>query len=181
MENRIGFGKRLAAYCIDAVIVWGVAIVFGSAIGGLLGAGAGVALGGGQGGPGENAAMGGALGAIFGAVVAAFVVGTVYFLVEGFTGWTFGKLLLGIQVGNADGTPADTGTLLTRYALKNISSIIGVVAFATHVGALRALGNLLGFIIFVGFFFVLGSARQGFHDMIAKTAVYPRSLVRGAA
>jgi uncharacterized RDD family membrane protein YckC len=173
MENRIGFGKRLGALLIDAVLVCivsllVVSLLVGPTIGGMLGAAASGAI---------FDAL--ALTMLVGAVH-MMLVGAVYFLVEGFTGWTLGKLILGIQVANADGTRAGVGTLLTRYALKNINFLLGVLAFFTGVALFRTLRGLLGLVIFVGCFFVLGSARQGFHDMIAKTAVYPRKQVRTA-
>jgi hypothetical protein len=43
---------------------------------------------------------------------------------------------------------------------------------------LATLGNLAGLIFFVGCFFTLGMKRQAFHDMIAKTAVYPKGAIK---
>ena len=174
MENRIGFGRRLAALFIDCVLVGVIAFFGGATIGGLLGVAAGAAMSG-----GEQAAsgmvMGGAVGAVAGMAIAAAVIGAVYFLIEGFTGWTFGKLILGIQVGAENGTRAGVGQLLGRYALKNCHFLLSIVAFATGIHLFRVLGSLGGLAIFVGCFFVLTSSRQAFHDMIAKTAVYPRA------
>ena len=161
MENRIGFGKRLGALLIDCVICGIVVGVAGPLIGGFLGASAGATLGGmGAGTNAGSAAMtGGAFGAIAGALVGAVVIFVVYFLLEGFTGWTLGKLILGIQVANADGTAASVTTLLTRFAVKNIGSILRVVALVTGIRALFALGSFGGLIIFIGCFFTLGMAR----------------------
>lgn len=175
MENRIGFGKRLGAFLIDVVIVWIVAFLGGSTIGGLLGAGAGAAMSGGGDDAMKGMAMGGMFGAVAGILVAAALVGTVYFLVEGFTGWTLGKLILGIQIGNENGTKASLGQLLLRYALKNCNFLLTILAALTGLALLRTLGTLGGLAIFIGYFFVLTSNKQGFHDMIAKTAVYPRA------
>jgi uncharacterized RDD family membrane protein YckC len=183
MENRIGFGRRLAAFFIDCVLVTGISMLLGPTIGGVLGAAAGgvaAGLGPGDMSATQGVAMGGVVGAVLGMVLALFVVGTAYFLIEGFTGWTFGKLILGIQVANADGTAAALPTLLKRYALKNVNFLLGFIAAVTGMTVLRTLGNLFGFAIFIGCFFVLGAAHQAFHDMLAKTAVYPRTLVRAA-
>src|SRR5262245_60197005 len=103
---------RLGAWLIDCVIVAVLAFLGGSTIGGMLGAGAGAAMGAGDADATKNMAMGGMIGAVIGIVVAAALIGVVYNLIEGFTGWTLGKLLLGIQVGNQDGTKANTGQLL---------------------------------------------------------------------
>jgi uncharacterized RDD family membrane protein YckC len=180
VENRIGFGKRLGAFLIDCVLVWVVAFFGGSTIGGLLGLGAGAALTSGDADAMKGMAMAGAIGAAAGVLIAAAVVGTVYFLVEGFTGWTFGKLILGIQIGNQDGTKANLGQLLERYALKNCNFILTILAVFTHIAILRTIGSLGGLAIFIGYFFVLSANKQGFHDMIAKTAVYPRAQLQGS-
>ncbi|HWZ29477.1 MAG TPA: RDD family protein, partial [Gemmatimonadales bacterium] len=128
----------------------------------------------------KGMAMAGVFGAIAGMIIAAAVVGTIYFLIEGFTGWTLGKLLLGIQVGNQDGTRASMGQLLARYALKNCNYILKILAVATGVRILATLGSLGALAILIGCFFVLGSSKQAFHDMIAKTAVYPRAQLQGS-
>jgi uncharacterized RDD family membrane protein YckC len=175
VENRIGFGMRLGAFLIDCVLVSIVAFLGGSTIGGLLGAGAGAAMSSGDADPTKGMAMGGIIGAVVGTLIAMAVVSVIYNLLEGFTGWTLGKLLLGIQVGNQDGTRAGLGQLLGRYALKNCNFILTILAVLTGVGLLRTLGSLGGLAIFIGCFFVLAGAKQAFHDMIAKTAVYKRS------
>ena len=175
MENRIGFGPRLGAWLIDCVIVAVLAFLGGSAVGGLLGAGAGAAMSGGDSDQMKGMAMGGFIGAMIGIIVAAALIGLVYNLIEGFTGWTLGKLLLGIQIGDQSGSKASTGQLLERYALKNCSFILTVLAVLTGVSLLKTIGNLGGLAILIGCFFVLSSSHQAFHDMIAKTAVYKRS------
>ena len=174
MENRIGFGMRLGAFLIDCVLVGVVAGVAGSTIGGMMGVAAGASLADSTSAT-NSMAMGGMFGAVIGMLVGIFVIGTVYFLIEGLTGWTFGKLMLGIQVGNQDGTKAGLGQLLGRYALKNCNAILSVLAIATGIHLLRTIGSLGGLAIFIGCFFVLAGSRQAFHDMIAKTAVYKRS------
>lgn len=126
------------------------------------------------------AAMGGIFGAIFGFIVAAFLIGTVYFLIEGFTGYTLGKLILGIRVASDDGTAAPITKLLGRFVIKNIGYVLGVTAALTGVRALATLGNIGSLIILVGCFFVLGMKRQAFHDMIMGTAVYPKGTIKAA-
>lgn len=176
MENRVGFGRRLGAFVIDCVLVWVLAFLLGSSIGGLLGGAVGAAT------PGDatRVVAGGVIGAILGVAVAAALIGTLYFLVEGFTGWTLGKLVLGIQIGNADGTPASIDTLLARYALKNCNLILTILAALTGIALLRVLGFVGGLVICVGFFMTLSASKQAIHDMIAKTAVYPRAKLQGA-
>jgi uncharacterized RDD family membrane protein YckC len=184
MEQRIGFGKRLGALVLDCIIVWIVAWIGAGTIGGLLGgAAATAAMGGVAAGDSTAAAVavvGGFLGTIFAMVLAFVVIGAIYFLLEGFTGFTLGKLILGIRIANADGTAASVPTLLGRYLLKNCNYVLSLVGFVTGVHALVTLGRLGGLIIFVGCFFTLGTAKQAFHDMIMKTAVFPKGVIKAA-
>jgi len=186
MEQRIGFGMRLGALLLDIVLCGIIAFVAGGTIGGWLGAVTGAAavgsasLAGGS--AAENAqaaaAFGGILGAIAGFALAFALICVVYFLLEGFTGYTLGKLILGIRIANDDGTAAGVGKLLTRYLVKNSNSVLVLLALFTGIYALRTLGSLAGLIIFVGCFFTLGVKKQAFHDMIARTAVYKRGDIK---
>jgi uncharacterized RDD family membrane protein YckC len=181
MEQRIGFGKRLVALVLDCIVVWILAFFGGTTIGGLLGFAGGTAVGMGlHDTTGTAAALGGVFGAMFGFVLAAIVIGAVYFLLEGLTGYTAGKLILGIRIANADGTAAPVTRLLGRFAIKNSNSILVLLAVITGVRALLSLGQVAGLIVFVGCFFALGVTRQALHDRIAGTAVYPRGLIRPA-
>ncbi len=185
MEQRIGFGKRLGAWALDCVFVAIIAVAGGSTIGGWLGAYTGAAAMGAASaaaGAGDNAqaaaALGGIFGAIAGFILAATVIATIYFLFEGFTGYTLGKLMLGIRIANDDGTRAGVGKLLLRFLVKNSGSVLSLLAIFTATTALFQISRLAGLIIFVGCFFTLGVKRQAFHDMIAKTAVYPKGAIK---
>ena len=185
MEQRIGFGKRLGALALDCVFVIILSVVGGTTIGGWFGAytgaltaGAASAAASASGDAQAAAAMGGIFGAIIGMALAATVIGTVYFLLEGFTGYTLGKFILGIRIASDDGTAAGIGKLLFRYLVKNSNLVLSLVALFTGVTALATLGKVAGLLIFVGCFFTLGMKRQAFHDMIAKTAVYPKGAIK---
>jgi len=182
MEQRIGFGKRLGALLLDSVLVCVLSVVGGSTIGAMLGGLAGGALAG-TAAMGDQqvqgaAALGGMFGAIAGIFLAIVVIGAVYFLLEGFTGYTLGKLILGIRIANDDGTAAGVPKLLARYALKNINLLLSLLGLLSGAHALISLGRLGGLIIFVGCFFTLGVKRQAFHDMIAHTAVFPKGAIK---
>lgn len=186
MEQRVGFGPRLGAYLIDVVIVCVLSFVGGTFVAGMLGIAGGAAL--------SNAtlntsadtlaagmaAVGGIFGAVIGFIAAMALIGVAYFLIEGFTGYTLGKLMLGIRVANADGTKAGLGTLLGRFALKRIDLIFMLAAVITTTWALLKVGQLAGLIMFIGCFFVLGVKKQAFHDMIMKTAVFPKGVIKAA-
>ncbi len=185
MEQRIGFGKRLGALALDCVFVIILSVVGGSTIGGWLGAytgaltaGAASAAANAAGDAQAAAAMGGIFGAVAGFFITFALIGTVYFLVEGFTGYTLGKFVLGIRIASDDGTAAGIGKLLFRYLVKNSNLVLSLAALFTGVYALATLGKVAGLLIFVGCFFTLGVKRQAFHDMIAKTAVYPKGAIK---
>jgi uncharacterized RDD family membrane protein YckC len=184
MEQRIGFGKRLGALLLDCVLVFVLAWVGAGTIGGMLGGAAATAAVGAMSAADSTAAamamVGGLLGTVFAMAIAFALIGTVYFLVEGFTGFTLGKLILGIRIANADGTAAGVPTLLGRYLLKNCNLVLSLIGFVVGVHALVTLGRLGGLIIFVGCFFTLGTAKQAFHDMIMKTAVYPKGVIKAS-
>ena len=82
-----------------------------------------------------------------------------FYVLEGFTGQTPGKMILGITVANMNGEKATIDKLLLRAFIKITGSFVGII----------------GFIIFVGCFLVLGEKKQALHDIICKTAVYKKS------
>lgn len=186
MEQRIGFGKRLGALVLDWILVcilsWFGAGTIGAILGGAAASAAASAaaerIAAGDTTAVNVAVVGGIIGAVIAMVLAFVVIGTVYFLVEGFTGFTLGKLILGIRIANADGTAASVPTLLGRYLIKNCYYVLSLLGVVTGVGALGTLGTVGGLIIIVGCFFTLGTARQAFHDMIMKTAVYPKGAIK---
>ena len=110
----------------------------------------------------------GMLGTIAGAMLIILFI----MLLEAFTGQTIGKMMLGIKNGDEAGSQAGSGKLMTRAAIKYISTITALLAGLTGVVMIGTIGSFLGFAVFVGFFFILGKKKQGFHDMIAKTAVF---------
>ncbi len=176
--ERVGFGPRFGALLIDIVLV----IIGGLIIGTLLGTVLGSILGRGALGPGPiegtegltGAQAGGVMGFIFGAAIGFPVFAFLYFLLEGFIGATIGKMILGLKIGNDDGTKAGVGKLLLRYIIKNIASVLAILAGIVGVTLISRIGSLLGLVVFIGCFLALGSSKQALHDMIVKTAVYPK-------
>ncbi len=175
MEKRIGFGRRFGAYAIDIVFVIGISFILWSIMGEFL----------------ERFIDWSKITdeeieqsqQIFGnlsdflltmsasVAIAAFL----YNIIEGFTGYTLGKLMLGIQIGNQNGTKASANTLMVRFALKNISTLFGLIGMVTLISAINTTGSALGIVIFIGCFFALGEKKLALHDLIAKTAIYRKS------
>ena len=176
--ERIGFGRRLGAYVLDIVVSLGGGFVIG------MFAGAGLtalffaseemdeAMEGAEEVGGAFVAM---MGGMLGTVAGMMLIFLLIMILEAFTGQTVGKMMLGIKNGDEDGAQASTGKLITRAAVKYIATILALVAGITGVAMISTIGSILGFAVFIGFFFILGDKKQGFHDMIAKTAVYNKS------
>jgi uncharacterized RDD family membrane protein YckC len=175
--ERIGFGTRLGAYLLDVVIAgaggFAIGIFAGTTLAALFFSTDMVE------GTEEAEAMAsgivGILGGAIGTVAGMMLIFLIIMLMEAFTGQTFGKMILGIKNGSDDGSIASTGALLTRALVKYIGTIMTVLAGITGVVMLSTVGSFGGFIVFIGFFFILGENKQGFHDMLAKTAVYNKS------
>ena len=172
MNERIGFGLRLVASLIDGIVIGFIGSLVGGVAGGILGGGAGALAGSAVDQTAAGGAFGGLVGAVVGAMLGSSLVSLIWVIWEGLTGQALGKLLLKIRVKSADGSNAGVDRLLTRAAIKYISSILQIVAAVTGISLIGNLGSLAGVVIFVGCFLVLGQNRQALHDILAKTAVY---------
>ena len=102
------------------------------------------------------------------------LVGTLCFLVEGLTGASFGKKLLGLHVANADGTQAGKRTLLLRSLFKNSVFCAVIIVGYIGIGLIEIIGFGFGVVWFLGCFFALRNSKQGLHDLMLKTAIYPK-------
>lgn len=104
-----------------------------------------------------------------------------YFLLEIMIATSLGKMLLGIQIASYNGSKPTTVQLLTRYLIKNIGVIFSFFAFLLFGTAVSDIfstaGTVLSIIMIIGFFFILARRRQGFHDRLSGTAVFPRRLL----
>ena len=165
-SKRIGFGKRFGAMILDVLIGGFGGGIFGMVFGGSIGALVGKAVG------GEDTTVGGFLGAFIGFLLGPIIFTVVYGLIEGFSGASVGKMILGIKIANEDGTKAKTGKYFSRYLLKNIAFIGAALGYLTGIYILKTIGGYGGLIIFIGCFFVLGASKQSLHDKIVKTAVF---------
>jgi len=182
---RKGFGPRLGALILDIIIavVCGavIAAAFGPALGKLVGAEemAAEAMKDVPAEAAEGAAFAGSImsGAI-GTILAMIITFMLYGLIEAFTGASPGKMILGMKIANPDATPASVGKLFGRYAVKNGNSILSFLGYVAGVAALGKIGGLWGLAVFIGCFFALGGSKQALHDIIVKTAVYPKAEVK---
>lgn len=174
--KRVGFGPRLLAFVIDSFIIGMLASILmsylmentfqafirGDLVNTLLNAYAGNST------PQDAEA----LKKLF--KVTSFVthLSMLYMLIEAFTGATPGKMFLGLKIGTEKGKTGDTWLYFHRYAVKNSSSLLGLLASTTGLASFNSLGGLVGLVMIFGCFMVLGPKKQAIHDMAAKTAVY---------
>jgi len=85
------------------------------------------------------------------------------------------KIIVGLKIGSDSGVHASSGQLWGRWAIKNCYTVFLVIGTLLHLPAAQSVAHIVGLVVFIGFFFIFGENRQGFHDMIAHTAVYRRS------
>ncbi len=158
-KMRIGFGKRFWAALLDAFI----AIVIGYILGSLVGSSF------------DSFTEGEAIGGLEGSMaVGVWIFQLINIFLEGSRGASIGKMIVKIQIKDQSGTQANNAALWKRTLVKNISFLCLIIATLLSIKFISTVGGILGFVIFIGCFFVLGKNRQAFHDMLAKTAVYSK-------
>lgn len=115
---------------------------------------------------------------LFPALILASVIAPIsYSLIEGLTGASPGKRILHLLIATPDGRAGSTLLFVRRWAVKNISAILNFIALIPTLGFVEYFGSFTGFIIFVGFFFALSESKLALHDRIAVTAVFNRDDV----
>jgi uncharacterized RDD family membrane protein YckC len=105
----------------------------------------------------------------------ASLIGVLYALIEGITGASPGKMILGIQIRSADGSVAGPGLLIPRFLIKGIATVLGFVALLTGIASITYVGLIGGLVVVIGCFFALAESKQALHDRIIGTAVYQKA------
>lgn len=183
--KRIGAISRFVALIVDNVLVYFLTTILAPYIilgGASLGATAVGATGTNAGEQWAGGMIGGFLGAASAILIAFPLVMILYFAIEGITGYTVGKYLLGLQIANPDGTKATVKVLLTRFAIKVSPFIFLFIAFASPLYfpsefliKMCVYGFYASFfVVGLGHFMALSPSAQALHDVLAKTAVFSR-------
>ncbi len=157
--KRVGFGPRLLALIIDAVILF---IVVGI-IGALSGTGKNMD-------PQDFSSVFSDPSKFMNPVQIIIVL--LYTGMEFLLAATPGKMILKMKIKGASGKNAALSVLFIRWLIKQSANILSFLFILTHIQFLWILQSLAGLVIFIGCFFVLGKNKQALHDMLAKTAVY---------
>ena len=117
----------------------------------------------------------GLMGGVSGLLAATALMGLVYPLVEGVTGASPGKWVLGLQVGHPDGRRGNVALFLTRFAVKFIRPVMGALSAVTGLSLLGWLAGPAGLVVSLGTLLLLAPHKQALHDKLAVTAVFRRS------
>lgn len=168
VDRRTGFKPRATAITIDGVLVWGLAFLARPFLGSLLGQAPVTAT------PGFDDS-----GLVTELMASVSVVGTLYPVIEGVTGRSPGKRLLGYRIAAEDGTPAGVGRLLARSAVKNLGNIVSLLALLVGIGL--GFASFVNLVVAAGCFLVLGDNRQALHDLLLRTAVFRARDIDAAA
>ena len=117
----------------------------------------------------------GLMDGVSGLLAATALMGLLYPLVEGVTGASPGKWVLGLQVGHSDGRRGNVILFLTRFAVKFIRPVMGALAAVTGLSLLGWLAGPAGLVVSLGTLLLLAPHKQALHDKLAVTAVFRRS------
>jgi uncharacterized RDD family membrane protein YckC len=149
------------------LVAFPLSMQFGSLLGGLIGF---------LGTSPESAGAGSVFGMFGGMWLGSMLCGYGYSAFEVFKGASPGKMMIGVKIMNADGSPASLKILFLRFLLKNILWPFGILAALTNLEWINWIGSALWLAWFVGCFPTLGRSRQGLHDRLVNTAVYPKPI-----
>jgi uncharacterized RDD family membrane protein YckC len=185
-DVRVGFGPRFGAFIIDALIAIAISVIVAMVF---------MSLGVKTSVYGEKeidqilsmlkffglgASEKSMLKEFFGSSkVAGIVVAFAYSLIELMWGTSPGKMTLGLQIARLDGVRGDLSLYAKRWAVRHTMDILHFAAFIGAIEALETIGSILGFVIFIGFFFVFSDSRMTLHDRIAQSAVFRKRDIKG--
>jgi uncharacterized RDD family membrane protein YckC len=110
-------------------------------------------------------------------LAASALVGVAYPMVEGFSGASPGKWIMGIRIARPDGTRGDLGLYLRRFLVKFVRPVFATVGAVSGISTLGFLAGPAGLVVTVGTLLLLAPHRQALHDKLAGTAVFLRGDV----
>ena len=176
IDKRVGFGRRLAAFLVDVVILMIIQEIISYSSG----------LHEAQKIMGERIANAGfnidammqmtmeMQKEFYFTLLSIQVIYLLYYSLEMMVGATLGKLALGIQIADKDGKPASNTQLMKRFTFKNSVLIFGLLSAAIMIKPFEWAYYTTFIIVLISCLYVLSSNKMGFHDMWAKTAVFKK-------
>jgi uncharacterized RDD family membrane protein YckC len=104
------------------------------------------------------------------------IIGAAFWLVltlfEAFFAATPGKMVMRLEIANANATKAQPATRWLRWFAKNAAALLILAAAITRNNGFLALAGLCNGVVAVGCLMALGESRQTWHDQWANTAVF---------
>ena len=125
----------------------------------------------------ENLTAAGLENGVEGLLGTMAMMGILYPMVEGLTGASPGKWLLGLRVANADGQPGGLPLYMKRFSIKFIRPLLIAMGALSGVSALGWMSGPAGLVISLGTLMLLAPHRQALHDKLALTAVFEKSTL----
>ena len=110
-------------------------------------------------------------------LAASALIGVMYPMVEGATGASPGKWIMGICIARPDCTKGDLVLYLRRFLVKYVRPVFATVGAVSGISALGFLAGPAGLVVTVGTLLLLAPHRQALHDKLAGTAVFVRGDV----
>jgi uncharacterized RDD family membrane protein YckC len=174
MEARVGFWPRLAAAFIDVIILSVLAFLargpveslFAGPVADMLARAAEQAGG---------KVLPPAMQAMMSFSLAMVLLGPLYGLTEGLLGASPGKFILGQRIVTESGNRAAQPQLIARYGVKQVGTVLSMLAMFLGVKTLEHASNVVGVIYVLGCLLAFGQARQALHDKIVGTAILRKS------
>lgn len=177
VDSRVGFGPRLGAYLIDALLVAAAAFLLRDVVAFLApkAVAAAIAQQPPVSVPPEVPAW--MTSAMARASAAAWLIGPAYWLSEVLFAASPGKLLLRLRIVTTDGHRAPLLQRLERFAIKGGPNLLILAGIFTGLKGLPTAANGFAFLVVTGGLLILGERRQAIHDLAARTAVRRRADV----
>ena len=163
--KRVNFGTRVGAFVVDFIFMSIILTFFGIIVSSIKALTFDKEFG-------TDMSL---MGFQYGVPAVMFAIFVIYYTVEAFTGYTLGKLAIGIRIADVEGARADWDAYIFRFLLKNSYWVLALIGGIIQVEGMQFTGKITGGIIFIGCFFILSAKRQALHDMLTDTAVYRRS------
>ena len=114
-------------------------------------------------------------------LVGGYFFGALQGLIEAITGASLGKMVLGMRIGNEDGTRATKWTIGKRTLFKHAPLPFLLISLIFRDTSALLMATSFSLILTLGCLPAVDSSRQALHDKLYRTALFrTKSLVSGS-